>query len=65
MEKLIDEIESYAAAFGVMPTTIVQRGGGGSGSTWSRWTSGGSCTLRVAERMRKYMAENPAPSDCK
>lgn len=53
------EIEMYAAAFGIQPTTVVQRAGAVSGKAWSNWLSGGSCSMRVADRIRKYMADNP------
>jgi transcriptional regulator with XRE-family HTH domain len=62
MEQFLSDIRAYARAHGVLPTTIVQRIGVGSGSTWARWESGKSSpTLKTVDRIRQYMAQNPAP----
>lgn len=63
MEQFISEIEAYAKACGLKPTTIVQRAAGVSGAAWRRWTElGGSPTMATADQVRAYMAANPAPS---
>lgn len=62
MEQFIAEIEAYAAACGLKPTTVVQGAAGVSGAAWDRWKAGGSCTMRTADRIRDYIRENPAPS---
>lgn len=56
------EIREYAAARGILPTTVVQSAECGSGSTWAKWEAGSSCTLKTADKIRKYMADNP-PAD--
>lgn len=64
MEQFIADIRAYAKRLGVHPSTVVQRAGVGGGSTWARWESGGgSPTLLTADRIRKFMAENPPPAD--
>lgn len=63
MEQFIAEVEAYAAAVGLEPSTVVQRAAGVSGAIWKRWKSGeASCTLTTADRVRAYMAENPPPA---
>ena len=59
MEKLMTEVRTYADLIGVEPSTVVQRAGAGNGGTWSRWQKGSSCTMHTAERLRRYMADNP------
>jgi hypothetical protein len=61
MEEFIAQVEAYAAACGVKPTTVVQRAASVGGSAWDRWTSGGSPTLATADKIRAYMAANPPP----
>ncbi|MDP1872117.1 MAG: hypothetical protein Q8K61_10905 [Gallionella sp.] len=64
MEQFITDVEAYAAACGVKPTTVVQRAAGVSGAAWGRWEAGGSCTLVTADKVRAYMRDNPAsPQD--
>ncbi|PCJ75546.1 MAG: hypothetical protein COA53_06530 [Rhodobacteraceae bacterium] len=53
------QIEVYAASFGIQPTTVIQRGGGMSGSKWAAWLNGASCSMRTADKIRQYMADNP------
>ena len=53
------EIEAYAEARGLHPSTIVQRAGCGSGKTWAKWQAGGACLMHTADRLRRWMAENP------
>jgi hypothetical protein len=63
MEQFITEVEAYAAACGLKPTTIVQRAAGVSGAAWRRWTEmGGSPTMATADQVRAYMAANPPPA---
>lgn len=64
MEQFLEDVRKYAQAFGVLPTTVVQRAGVGGGATWGRWESGkGSPTLATVDRLRRYMAENPPSGD--
>ena len=57
---LILEIETFASLRGVAPATVTSRGVGNS-RLYHRLKDGKSCTLDVAERLRQYMADNPAP----
>lgn len=57
----MDEIRAYAKACGLHPSTVVQRSGCGGGLTWKKWQSGGSCSMRTADRLRQWMLDNPAP----
>jgi hypothetical protein len=60
MEQFIDEIRAYAAAVGVKPGTVLQRAGGLGGKVWPTWEAGtASCTMAMADRIRRYMADNP------
>ena len=61
MEELMHEIRAFAASQTpkIEPGTVLQRAGAGSGGTWRRWQAGGSCTMHTAERLRRYMADNP------
>lgn len=60
MDKFISEVEAYASEVGLSPSTIVQRAKAGGGNTWKRWQNGGACSLDTADRVRAYMAANPA-----
>jgi len=63
MEQFMVEVRAYAERCNIAPTTVIQRAGVGGGGTWSKWADGsGSPTLRTVDRLRKYMADNPAPS---
>jgi len=59
MEQLIAEIEAYAERRSVKPATVLQYAAGLGGTAWDRWQSGAVCTMATAERIRKYMADNP------
>jgi len=59
MEQLIAEIEAYADKRGIKPATVLQYAAGLGGGAWDRWRKGATCTFATAERVRKYMAENP------
>ena len=65
MEQLIKDIEEYAMRRGIKPATVVQYALNASAREWDRWAQGGSCSVRTAEKIRKYMHENvpePRPS---
>lgn len=58
----MQQVRAYAEALGVEPTTVVQRAAKVSGSAWSRWEIGsGSPTLATADKILKYIADNPVP----
>jgi len=59
----MQQVRAYAGALGVEPTTIVQRAAKVSGAAWSRWDVGaGSPTLATADKILKYIADNPVPA---
>lgn len=59
----MDQVRAYADALGINPSTVVQRAGCGGGTTWARWESGaGSPTLHTADKIRDFIAANPAPA---
>lgn len=63
MEQLIAEIERYAARRGIKPASVLQMGARLSGTTWDKWVAGtASCTMPIADRLREWMAANPAKS---
>ena len=62
MEQFLAELEAYASGLDISPSTVIQRAGVGSGSTWRRWRDGkGSPTLVTVDKLRAYMADNPLP----
>ena len=60
MEEFILEIEGYAKAVGVSPSTVIQRAANVGGRKWAAWQKGGSCSMRTADRIRAFMTANPA-----
>lgn len=55
-------VRAYAGALGVRPSTVVQRAAQVGGVAWAKWEAGdGSPTLRTADKIMKYMEENPVP----
>lgn len=60
--QLISEIETFASSKGVAPATVTSRAVGNS-RLYKRLKSGKSCTLGVADRLRSYMADNPASNN--
>lgn len=56
------EVINYATEVGVQPTTVVQRAGVGGGAAWSGWRNGKTCSMSTADRLRRYMQDNPASS---
>ena len=62
MDELIAEIESYAVARGLSPGTVVQYATDQGGGMFASWKAGRStCTLATADRVRRYMRDNPPP----
>lgn len=59
----MEKVRAYAAALGVAPSTVVQRAAKLGGAAWAKWEAGdGSPTLRTADKILKYIEENPAPA---
>lgn len=60
MEQFIEEVQAYAAARGLKPSTVVQYAARQSAARWQSWVDGeAQCLPRTMERVRRYMAENP------
>lgn len=59
MEHLISQIEAYADRRGIKPSTVLQYAAGLGGNAWSGWKGGAQCTIATAEKVKKYMMENP------
>lgn len=57
------EIRAYALLCGLMPSTVVQNAQCGGGGAWRKWEAGGSCSMRTADKLRKFMADNPPNDD--
>lgn len=63
MEKLIADIEAYAAAAGLAPGTVVQYAARLNGKAFARWKAGGACTVATEQRIRAWMAAHPLEAD--
>lgn len=60
MEQFTCEIQQYSEAIGKTPQAVLRAALNASGRTWETWVSGkASPTLITADRLRKYMADNP------
>ena len=55
---LLSEIDAYAAASGLEPTTVCVRAVNNA-HLYQRLVDGGDCTIGVARRVRRHFAENP------
>ena len=56
--RLIEEIESYASAAGLEPSTVCRYAGQGGGF-WRRLIAGRRIYPETLEKIRTFMAENP------
>ena len=65
MEKLMQEIIEYAESRGIKPATVLQYSTELGGSAWKKWLAGGHCELPTADKIRQYMADNPAKGGSK
>ena len=66
MEKLITDIEEFCVASQIAPEKLLRLSVGATWGLWQKWKSGeASPTMKVADRVRAYMAANPpkVPSD--
>ena len=59
MNELMKEIRAYAKAVGKKPSTIVQEAGKCGGQAWAKWLKGGTCSMKISDRIRKYIKDNP------
>jgi hypothetical protein len=66
MEQLILEIEEYCRARQIAPQKLLRASIKATWGLWQKWTDGdASPTMKVADRIRAYMAANPPASDQK
>ncbi|WP_044026737.1 hypothetical protein [Ruegeria sp. TM1040] len=64
MEQFLEEITTYAAAVGRSPQHILRQAIGANWRQWKAWKAGRSSpTLHTVDKIRRYMADNPAPAD--
>jgi hypothetical protein len=62
MDQFLIDVRAYADAFGVKPSTVVQRATKLGGAAWSRWESRtGWPTLKTSDEIYRYIDEHPAP----
>lgn len=61
MDNLLNEIRDYCDRVGIKPTTFGVYAAG-DGKLVKRLESGGQCLPRTVERIRAYIADNPAVS---
>ena len=62
MERFISDIEAYARACGISPQALLRTVINAQWGQWQKWKDGdASPTMRIADRIYAYMAENPAP----
>ncbi|MBL3569919.1 hypothetical protein BV509_01030 [Rhodovulum sulfidophilum] len=62
MQKLIAEIEAYAAARGIAPQRVLRDAVGANWGQWDSWKRGASSpTMKVVDRLREFMTANPPP----
>lgn len=60
MEQLIAEIEAYGANARTTPQKLLKQVVGANRGQWQKWKSGTSSpTMRVADRICEYSAEQP------
>ena len=59
MEQLISDIEAYCARSGVSPQKLLREAINAQWGQWQKWKDGESSpTMKVADRIRKYIKEN-------
>jgi len=64
MEQLIADIETYARAYGCTPQSVLREAIGAGWGTWGKWKDGTrSPTMRISDKVRKHIADNPPPAD--
>lgn len=63
MEQFMHQVRTYASALNIHPSTVIQRAARVGGNSWPKWESGKSSpTLKTADKILKYIADNPAPA---
>lgn len=61
MEKLIADIEAFAAEFGITPQKLLRDAINAEWGRWQKWKAGeASPTMLIADRIRAYMAARRA-----
>lgn len=62
MEQFIREIRNYAAGVGKSPQWVLRQAIGANWGQWDSWIKGASSpTLHTADRLRRWMEQNPPP----
>jgi len=61
-EDIISEIEAFAAARGIAPSTVTSKAVSNS-RLYERLKRGGGCTLRTAEKIRAFMIASSPVSE--
>ena len=56
-KRIIKMVEAFAARSGLATSTVCERAVGNS-RLYSRLMNGGTCSLRVADRLSEYIAAN-------
>lgn len=60
MDQFIREIEEFCAAAGIRPERLLRETINAQWGQWARWRDGKSSpTMIVADRIRRFMRENP------
>ena len=57
----MQEVAAHAAANNIKPATVLQNSANLGGGVWAKWEKGASCSLNTADKIRAYIAANPAP----
>jgi len=59
--ELIQQVDEYCEAAGLAPATLCRKAVGNS-RLYKNLVEGKGCTLRVAAKLREFIADNPAPA---
>jgi hypothetical protein len=59
-EHIILQIEAFAKGHGIAPATVTSRAVGNS-RLYNRMKNGGSCNVRIANKLIEFMAAHPVP----
>ncbi|WP_370342926.1 hypothetical protein [Pararhodobacter marinus] len=63
MEQLISDIEAYCDAHGIVPQALLRQALNTEWGRWQDWKERRSSpTMKVVDRLRDYMRDNPPPN---
>lgn len=58
----MQQVRCFADALNIHPSTVIQRAAQVGGNSWAKWEAGNSSpTLRTADKILNYIADNPIP----